>query len=258
MAKSIDPDTAFMWQARFCYRGSEAASFTCATALRCNVKSDVVEIYALKKQVHVMVVGKLIAPSKQILKYRGGTLVWDVKDKAFIIECEQGTRMTVDVRSAKGDVKYLEVQTSLSNSLYQNVQGLLGSWNSKLEDDIVDRMGSVWNSGHGLSYVNGVDHPSLSQVQESWLVRNDAKESIFTLTPAESEADITLQPARRMRRRSLQSIRMNVEDMKTARTMCAKLGMTGPWIETCAFDAVMTGFESSFVRNHVSAVKKRQ
>jgi len=254
MAQSMDPRTGFMWQARFCYRGTEAASFTCATALRCDAQSEVVEVYALKGRVHVYIAERLITPVKEPVALKGASLSWDGKTRSITVQCAQGSRLIVDLRTVVGNITYLDVHTNLANSMLNNVNGLLGIWNSVAGDDITDRTGFVWNAGHGLEYVNGVDHPSIAEVQSSWLVRED--ESLFSLSPLKSEASFVPPASHSFRSRQLLQTRASGDDMRIARELCTKLGMTGTWVETCAFDAVMMNFDSGFIHNHVRSIKR--
>jgi len=254
MAQSMDPRTGFMWQARFCYRGTEAASFTCATALRCDAQAEVVEVYALKDKIHVYIAERLITPVKKTVALKGASLSWDGKTRSITVQCAQGSRLIVDLRTVVGNITYLDVHTNLANSMLNNVNGLLGIWNSVVGDDISDRSGSVWNPGHGLDYVNGVDHPSVATMQASWLVRKG--ESLFSLSPLKSDASF-VPPSRAFRLRQVLQARPSGQEMRIAREVCTNLGMTGPWVETCAFDAVMMHFDSGFIHNHVRAIKRR-
>jgi len=262
MAQTTTPSSAssFMWQARFCNRGGEGASVTCATALKCNGMSDVVEIYALTTSVQVLVVGKVVSPKDHLWTLNGLSLEWKPQSKSITVQCVDGSRLVVDIRTTSSGVHYLDTQIKLASDHYDRVEGLIGRWNSQAGDDISSCDGSVWNAGHGLDYVNGVEHPSLSEVQDSWRVGkdNNGDQMLFTLTPLQSEAQAMSEGQeshRRVLRRSL--LQSDANKMDSAREMCRTMGMTGQWVETCAFDAVMTNFDQRFIENHLDAVARR-
>jgi len=115
--------------------------------------------------------------------------------------------------------------------------GLLGSSKS-----IVDRSGKEWNPGHGLDYLSTVEHPSLLDVQESWIVSSG--EALFRLTTADSDAVCNSFA----RHKLLSSKMIDPVETSEAADLCKAEGMTGVYLRTCMFDYIATG-DKAFIKN---------
>jgi len=226
LAKGMNSVSDFMWQARFCMRGTDAASVTCATALKCSNGADTVEVYALKKEVHIYIGGKrVLDDGKQ--QYKGVGMEWHVKENAFLFKCNEGSAIFVKVNSGAKGVKYLDVNAKLAERLFKNVNGLLGQWNLEVEDDVSFSDGTIWNPHHGLDYVSGVEHPSIADVQSSWLVQSD--QSLFSLDPPASEAEFYVGTSFLGNSHTRKVLSVTSKDRELARDVCRGLGLTGPW-----------------------------
>mmetsp|Transcript_45701 Transcript_45701/g.74548 ORF Transcript_45701/g.74548 Transcript_45701/m.74548 type:complete len:483 (-) Transcript_45701:484-1932(-) len=241
-------DKSLMYQSRHCMRGNDASS-TCAVALRCEEDADIMELYATGNEAKVFVGGKQWRmPS--ISEFNAQGLSIERSDTVYTLTCALGTKLSVLVREA-GDVNYLDVEFAAPGDMYGKIAGLMGRWDADKENDISMRDGKIWNHGHGLDYVNAVEHPSLADVEESWRVQPE--ESLFKMTAKQSGAECTNFGNRKLMNIAQKS---GNEDLNTkAMKACSAVGMSGVWLRTCMFDFIASGGDSRFVINHALAKK---
>jgi len=220
-------DASFMYQARTCLRGNDAAS-TCAIALRCASEGATVEVYATSTSLQLYVAGSAVRLSE------GTNIVLDSitvarRGKQIALVCSSGASLEVFERGTSVGANYLDVKASLPMDFKGKVSGLAGQYNEIAEDDIVYRDGRTWNAGHGLAYVDGTEHPTLQHVQDSWSPKE--AESLFRLTTEESNASCS--DSQRFRFRQLLTF---APSKREAEAVCNEMGMTKAWLTTCMFD----------------------
>jgi len=263
---AMTSDSSFMYQARTCLRGSVAAS-VCAVALRCDSSASVVEIYATSAKrsssssssssftasisssssftsstfaVYVDK-SKLSALSSSTYTAKGSTLT--VKPGQVTIQCDSGVEMETFARESSDGATYMDVLTSLPNSLKGLVKGLAGTNNDRKNDDIIFRNGNIWTEGHGLEYVSGVEHSSLKRVYTSWVP--SSSENLFHQSFKESGATCVAPMSSRLLGM------LSGPSTNSATDVCKEMGMAGTWLTNCIFDYIRSAGDVKFVQNLV-------
>jgi len=246
-----DPKTGLSIQARHCLRGGQAASSTCGVAIKCEAESETIEMYAMPAGIRFFVGGKEWSPHKSA-SYDTKSYQITMTEGKTSIQCQDSVKLSVYTRLASGE-HYFDASVSLTPSFYKkDIKGLLGSWDGIMENDVTYSSGAIWSQGHGMDYVNAVEHPTLNDVQDSWTIADGAPESLFTLTEAENDASCAVQKTRR----HVLSARVEAEgSFGEALHACHSLGVTreGPLLQACLFDYIASNKDMEFMENHMLA-----
>mmetsp|Transcript_41785 Transcript_41785/g.67788 ORF Transcript_41785/g.67788 Transcript_41785/m.67788 type:complete len:480 (+) Transcript_41785:114-1553(+) len=241
-------DKSFQYQSRHCLRGYDASS-TCAIAVKCSVDMPAVEIYSSGTEEKVYV-GATFVVLPTISEYNAGGGVRIKRDQSlYTVTCASRFKLVVSVRGSSREENYLDVELGVPWTLFGKLTGLLGTWDSNPENDILYRGGIIWPSGQGLDYVSAVENPSLSNVQNSWKVTAD--ENLFTLTPNQSGALCDAVLTRRLLGEN--NFALDNELRTDALKACSDMGMSAVWLKTCIFDFIATRGDLEVLRNHALA-----
>mmetsp|Transcript_16709 Transcript_16709/g.27647 ORF Transcript_16709/g.27647 Transcript_16709/m.27647 type:complete len:473 (+) Transcript_16709:192-1610(+) len=232
----------FMYQSRFCLRGNDASS-TCAVSVQCDDSSDVVELYTIGDKAKLVVAGKEVRLPNAAAYSAVGVLV-ERENERYDIRCNSGAELSSAVRNDNSQF-YLDSSLRMPSTYIGTTSGLLGSWDGRMENDVAYRDGKLWSEGHGLDYINAVDHPSISDVQASWQV--SSLENIFSLSMKDSGAECRERNVRR-----LLSMKNDRTIFSDAEKMCIKYNMKGAYLQSCIFDYIATGGSEEFIKNSAS------
>jgi len=253
VAKSTD--NQLQYHARHCIRGDDGSggSATCAVALRCSATAPVFEAYLIGKELRIYTNGVFtaipsgtkftLAKSFELLRVPEN----DMLDVTCTQYSEEGhpPKLRIYTRYARVGDPYFDAQLFLSTAYYQKMTGLLGTWDSNPNNDVVFPDGKIWNPGHGLDYADAVTYPTLDAVQDSWAVPKG--DSLFTLEAEDSQMACPTQSSVFGHRRHVMGSRLNGLSwdaaVATARMTCKSLGLEGVFLRTCQFDFLSTGDE---------------
>mmetsp|Transcript_27659 Transcript_27659/g.44968 ORF Transcript_27659/g.44968 Transcript_27659/m.44968 type:complete len:477 (+) Transcript_27659:193-1623(+) len=236
-----------MYQSRFCRRGNDASS-TCAVAVQCTSEADTAEVYTLGLRSLLLVAGRAIRLPRHSV-YNAAAVTIEHDNEQFDLRCDSGAVVSLFVRT-DADQNYVDASLHLSPAYKGQTDGLLGIWDGKAENDVAFRNGRGWSDGHGLDYISAIDHPSIADVQSSWLVTPE--EDLFSLTAKQSEAECGARSLRRI----LLGLKEDGVTKADAEKACTGLGMQGVYLQTCMFDYVATGGSTKFISNTADFLKR--
>jgi len=251
MMKSDDGE--FQYQARHCLRDGLGSS-TCAVALRCSTDSAVIELYTIGDKLKVIVDGVETTFLKRsgTLHSRSVTVVRRAADVS--VKCDAtGFVLKALLREASSTL-YFDTSVSMASTMFGKVRGLLGSWDGIKENDVSFANGGVWQPGHGLDYVSGVEHPELAEVEASWLVPSGT--SLFTLDNHKAKAECNIGINNQHRHLLSHMENDGPEMFARGYQACIASGIPAEsiYIRTCMFDYVASGGNAQFVKNSVNFV----
>mmetsp|Transcript_41154 Transcript_41154/g.66720 ORF Transcript_41154/g.66720 Transcript_41154/m.66720 type:complete len:888 (+) Transcript_41154:243-2906(+) len=247
------PTKGLKYQARFCGREGNLASYTCAIALQCSSDAEPLQfISASSDELDpiVLVSGEAI-PAVAVGDYRRvgksfglQTLVTRIHADRYRISCFDDT-FTLDVRVRRMHEtrwQFMDVSTTAHASVYAGkIHGLLGTMDGEHLNDFSERAKTTSAlhtiPTHHEMYRNVFDDPALEEFEKKW--RLSPEQSLFSTAPN----------AKRVSARHLLSTGehpwTHTESRTDALEQCRKMGLSGPFLYTCAFDLVATGDASA-------------
>jgi len=250
--------TGLTMQARFyTHLSSVVASWTVATALKCNHAAGAVEMYAVDQgeyDARLIVDGSELAWLDIDGLFSNDHVSIQRAVRGYTITCLDGSMvLEVAMRRAKSaeDKEYgwMDVAAHVPSRMFGQVQGLMGSYDGDHSNDVANRhTGTVVSlSANELEerYLRAGFVDGIHEVEESWRV--GAQHSLFTV---EAPLALVASGTKRALLSSPDHPTANPQLILDAEALCEAHGITGSFKRACAFDVLTTGNER-LIGHHV-------
>mmetsp|Transcript_41670 Transcript_41670/g.69392 ORF Transcript_41670/g.69392 Transcript_41670/m.69392 type:complete len:250 (+) Transcript_41670:4192-4941(+) len=203
-----------------------------------------------KQQIRWLEIGETFDAPNMLVRRTGGG--------KFKVSCKDGS-LTLDVliRRKEEEYAWMDVSARPGSKLLNKAAGLLGSFDSNTQNDVAFAHGEVVElseEAHANGYASFLDNSAIQEVEESWRVA--ASESLFSERhPASTSGSIG---SKRALLEAAKETYLSPDSprMERARQLCVQSGLTGAFIQTCAYDLAVTGDEAH-IHHHLAAASLR-
>eukprot|EP00276_Gloeochaete_wittrockiana_P010116 CAMPEP_0184665876 /NCGR_PEP_ID=MMETSP0308-20130426/59131_1 /TAXON_ID=38269 /ORGANISM="Gloeochaete witrockiana, Strain SAG 46.84" /LENGTH=706 /DNA_ID=CAMNT_0027110149 /DNA_START=39 /DNA_END=2159 /DNA_ORIENTATION=- len=251
------PSTGLRYQNRFHAPVRAPASWTTAAALQCHANADVVEIYAVasdkadadirinKKPAQWLEIGdKLEGESFTVRRTGGGRYLVACNDDALTLD--------ITIRRKQEEYAWMDVMARPGRQLLDKAAGLLGSHDSDSHNDVAFSTGKVVElstASKEAGYTSFMENSDIHEVEASWRLAPES--SLFS----EAHPISNFGAKRALLEAASESFLFTDSPrMERARTICMKAGLTGAYVQTCAYDLAVTGDEAH-IDHHLSIMR---